>query len=136
MPSGRPVKRISPDVGFSKPAMQRASVLLPEPEGPTTPSVAACSNVKVVPCSTALPCDSRHRLGYVLDRLRTVSRALADIPQYLPGSAAIHDAAGAHTQYFIGGDREDARRMADQQEGCVQPVAQFAKQPGEFDDAR
>ena len=65
------IGEVTPSLGFSNPAMQRSSVVLPDPDGPST--------VAKLPSATSRLARSRatvaspRRAGKVLDRSRTLS---------------------------------------------------------------
>ena len=50
----RPARKNCPDVGASKPAMMRSSVVLPEPDGPTMAVRLPVVTCRSMPCSTGV----------------------------------------------------------------------------------
>src|ERR1700694_3877874 len=63
-PTALPPNQILPDVGYSKPARQKDSVLFPEPDSPTTPSVVPGKIEKDTPSSA--PTSSRKPVSVFL----------------------------------------------------------------------
>src|ERR1035437_10042545 len=121
----RPSTRISPEVGVSKSARHRASVDLPEPDGPTSPSVCPRSRLKVTSRIAAWPA----KLLLSPRTLRKGSAAMGgSFPEHLPRGSPFHDAAGLDYEHLVGGSCQNSGAVADEEERGFEFFSQLAKQ--------
>src|SRR5256885_6237306 len=73
----RPATSMSPDVGFSRPAMERSVVVLPQPDGPSsvnslpsgTSNETSCAALTTAPCSLAYSVNSACTLSTIASQL-------------------------------------------------------------------
>src|SRR6185437_4583634 len=122
-----PFNRISPESRLSKPAIQRATVDLPEPDMPTSAATAPHSRSKLMPRSTSRPSKRLYA-----SRTRNSGSAM---PQHLARAPAFDNLPCLHGKHPVSHAGKHSGAVADDQHREAEFALQRKKQVRKFDHA-